>query len=113
MNRSNPNPILRRLFTIGLGVVIIWIGSHYVAGQGDSSHGFSFAQSAGVFLSLSGLLILIYGLFRKSIPKSRDDNLVICKKCFKSFYAKDIVNSTCPECGGATKILDGFYKKQN
>lgn len=111
MNESNTTPILRRLFYVGLGILTIWIGIHYYVDQVDSIYGFPISKGAGVLLSAFGVLILLYGLFRKSIPKSYDDNFVICISCLKSFYAKDVKNSSCPECDGNIEKLEGFYDR--
>jgi len=67
------------------------------------------SKGAGVLLSTFGILILLYGLFKKKIPKGYDDNFVICKNCLKSYYAKDLNQPRCPDCGGHIENLDGFY----
>lgn len=90
----------------------ILLGIHYYVGQWNFEYGLPVSKSAGILVSAFGVVILFYGLFRKIIPKSYDDNFVICKNCFKVFYAKDILNFACPECGGKTKKLDGFFESQ-
>jgi hypothetical protein len=110
-HKSNTTPIIRRLFYIGLGILTIYLGIHYYVQQWDYRYGFRISKVAGLMLSAFGVLILLYGFFRGSIPKKYEDNFVICKTCLKSFNAKSITNSICPECGGHIEKLDGFYDR--
>lgn len=109
--KTNTTPFLRRLFFIGLGCLTIWLGVHYYIHQWDSRYGFPISKGAGVVLSIFGVLILLYGLIRRNIPKSYDDDFVICLDCRASFYAKEVSENTCPNCNGRIENVEGFYDR--
>jgi hypothetical protein len=67
-----------------------------------------------------GLIILgclfVWSSFRKkSIEadrKTRDESIVLmCPKCIKPFYKKDVPTLRCPDCQNTLENLSGFYER--
>jgi hypothetical protein len=99
----------KRMFFIILGSLSIWYGIKLYINQWSYLYGVPVAKWTGVIIALFGVIILLYGLIKKDIPKDYDENFVMCVSCLNSFYVQEISNNICPKCNGNVEDLGGFY----
>jgi len=59
-----------------------------------------------------GLAFLWSSLRKKAVKQAKEDKRVlICHKCERSFYRKDLSDLRCPVCDEPLEELRGFYKR--
>ena len=102
---------LKRLSFIVLGILSILAGIIFAREGWSSLYRLPVPRFSGYLWIAFGVILLLYGIFTKKIPKEPYEDFVICPECMNSFYAKDVHQNQCPKCEGTVEDLDGFYDR--
>ena len=111
-----------RIFFILLGVVWGFFGFLIIINpvfyHSELRYHFDFTEIKWPFGG--GLIILgcffIWSSLRKNAidaeTKAEDEkNILMCPKCVKPFFKKDVPTSRCPDCQDPLEDLSGFYER--
>jgi len=96
-------------FLVGIGAIFVG----FIIKQGGWSHhyGFSVPNEVGILFVIFGIMLILYGLFKKCVPENEASKFIICSECSKTFYAKDIPDQKCPKCNAKLEDMEGFYER--
>ena len=101
--------MLARIIHIITGIIVILAGFIIIETGWDKRYGFQVPRGGGILLIVFGIILIAFSFFKKSALVN--NHFVICPKCEKTFYSREIPDSKCPKCQVELEDLKGFYNR--
>lgn len=91
--------LIFRIANIIIGIGCLWYGFTIFKEGWSHLYGYSIPPANGIFVAFFGLILIFYGIFKKSKTAEIDKNeILICPVCRKIYNTQDAPQLKCPEC---------------
>lgn len=102
-----------KIANIIIGTGCLWYGFNILKEGWSSLYGYPISRSTGVVVAIFGVLLILFGCFRKVRNTQGEEKFLICSDCKKTFYEKNVPDKQCPDCSIDLENLDGFYVRHS